>query len=826
MARLSTPIDQLKSHYTVVLVGSGYFFKNAESSLARASAKRREITVCVLERGKEFRPGDLDKNDKLIKPGEYPDTEFEALRQVQVDLPHFHSGSRTGLYDVRMNKEINVFVGCGLGGTSLVNANVCAEAEDAVFQQEEWPSGIRSPQGLAQLKDGYKNARDMLQPRRYDSKADPIKYPPLKKLIALEKSAAHLHERFDPLPINVNFDKLPNDTNHVGVEQHPCVGCGDCMTGCNYQAKNTVLMNYLPDAKNHNAEIYTEVSVRYLERKGNQWLVHYQLLNTGREKFDAPTMVVSADIVILGAGTLGSTEILLRSRDRGLSLSGKLGERFTGNGDVLGLSYNCDEEINGIGFGHRSPEGRMKVGPTITGVIDMRKQPQLGDSIVIEDGSIAGAFSSLLPAIFATAAKALGEDTDTGFKDGSREGIRALESLTLGAYRGAIRNTQTLLVMAHDDGKGRLYLEDDRLRISWPDVGKQPIFGKVKDKLKEATDALGGTYVKNPVSNQFMGQDLITVHPLGGCVMANHAGDGVVNHKGQVFSGAAGTDVYENLYVNDGAVIPRPVGVNPLLTISAVAERCCAILLQERNWTIDYAFTPRPKAEAESTEVGIRFTETMRGYCSTLVTDQAADAYERGSQQGRMEGSPIEFTLTIVSDNLDRTCSNPAAPTKLIGTVTAKAISARPMTASKGEFDHAIIDSGTHLSLISRILGFLGFGRKARGQARRLQYRMLLTSTEDKKYFFEGFKTIRDDDGPDCLADATTLALTIYDGESNQARVLCKGLLRNPAASLLRQVSSLQVTNASGIAQRWAAMLKFGRFFAGRIVDDYGANLS
>ena len=411
-------------------------------------------------------------------------------------------------------------------------------------------------------------------------RVSPNKYAPLAKLDALEKSAAHLNEPFYPLPINVNFDKLPGDTNHVGVEQHPCVGCGDCMTGCNYRAKNTVLMNYLPDAKNHNAEIFTEVSVRYLERKDNRWLVHYQLLQTGREKFDAPTMFVSADIVVLGAGTFGSTEILLRSKHRanGLSMSDKVGERFTGNGDVLGFAYNCEEEINGIGFGHRPVEGRKKVGPTITGIIDMRKKPRLEDSFVIEDGAIAGAFSSLLPAIFATAAKVLGKDTDSGFKDESKEQLRELESLTLGAHRGALRNTQTFLVMAHDDGQGRLYLDDDRLRISWPQVSSQPIFAKVEGKLKESTEALGGTYVKNPVSNQFMGQDLITVHPLGGCAMAEHAGEGVVNHKGQVFSGPTGTSVYQNLYVNDGSVIPRSIGVNPLLTISAIAERCCSLL--------------------------------------------------------------------------------------------------------------------------------------------------------------------------------------------------------------------------------------------------------
>lgn len=827
MARLSSPIGQLKSHYTVVVVGSGYGGGIAASRLARATAlDKSAITVCVLERGKEFQPGELDANDKLVKLGEYPDTEFEALRQVQVDLPQFHSGSRTGLYDVRMNKEINVFLGCGLGGTSLVNANVCAEAEDAVFQQPEWPAEIRSKEGLAELKQGYALAREMLRPTVYDAKGQPAKYVPLAKLDALEKSATHLHEPFYPLPINVNFDKLPSDTNHVGVEQHPCVGCGDCMTGCNYRAKNTVLMNYLPDAKNHHAEIFTEVSVRYLERKDNRWLVHYQLLQTGREKFDAPTMFISADIVVLGAGTLGSTEILLRSKNRpnGLSMSDKLGEHFTGNGDVLGLAYNCEDEINGIGFGHRPVEGRKKVGPTITGVIDMRKKPLLEDSFVIEDGSMAGAFSSLLPAIFATAAKVLGKDTDSGFKDESKEHLREIESLTLGAHRGALRNTQTLLVMAHDDAQGRLYLDDDRLRISWPNVSSQPIFAKVEGKLKEATEALGGTYVKNPVSNQFMGQDLITVHPLGGCAMAEHAEAGVVNHKGQVFSGPTGTSVYKNLYVNDGSVIPRSIGVNPLLTISAVAERCCSLLAADRKWEIDYKLVPLPKAPAAVSKVGIRFTESMRGYFSSQVTDNDSDSYQRGSQQGREAGSPVEFTLTIVSDNLQRLCAEEAYPSTLLGTITAKAISPLPLTASKGEFTYVAANEGPSRGLLSRLLGFLGIG-KTPVPSRRLQYRMVLTSTEGKNYYFDGFKVIRDDIGPDSLSDATTLYATIHEGETSSGRVVGKGMMWTPPASLLRQLTTLQVTNASGIAQRWDAMLKFGRFFAGRIVEAYGANL-
>ena len=83
----------------------------------------------------------------------------------------------------------------------------------------------------------------MLKPTPY-----PDSFPKLPKLQAHEKSAAHLDEKFYRPPINVTFE---DGVNHVGVEQKACKLCGDCVSGCNYSAKNTVLMNYLPDAKNH-----------------------------------------------------------------------------------------------------------------------------------------------------------------------------------------------------------------------------------------------------------------------------------------------------------------------------------------------------------------------------------------------------------------------------------------------------------------------------------------------------------------------------------------------------------------------------------------------
>ncbi len=565
MNRLSSPLDNMKPHYTVVVIGSGYGGSIAASRLARAGQ-----SVCLLERGRE------------ILPGEYPNSQPEAVSQMQADTPAGHVGSRTGLYDLHVNDEINVFVGCGLGGTSLVNANIALQAEPRVFDDPRWPQAVRHdlPTLLAQ---GYERATFMLQPVPY-----PDTFPSLLKLEAFEKSAQRLGTHCMRPPINVTFQDGPN---HAGVEQKACTLCGDCVTGCNYSAKNTVLMNYLPDAASHGAEIYTEARVRYLEPRDGGWVVHFVPADDAP---DAATRTVGADVVIVSAGTLGSTEILLRSAAQGLPVSTQLGQRFTGNGDVLGFAYNNDQPINSVGFGPHAPEGREPVGPCIAGMIDLRLQPNLEDGMSIQEGSAPGALGPLLaPALKLTAATA-GHDTDTGFIDKARELAREADSLVRGPYHGAVRHTLTFLVMCHDDAGGRMYLDDDRLRIAWPGVGSQPIFEKVNQRLTAATAALGGTYVPNPTWTDLFKHHLTTVHPLGGCAMGESAEFGVVNHKGQVFSGAAGGGVHDGLYVSDGAVIPRALGVNPLLTISALAERNMFLLAQDRNWTINYSTEPRP----------------------------------------------------------------------------------------------------------------------------------------------------------------------------------------------------------------------------------------
>lgn len=760
MNRLSTPRDQLKEHYDVVVIGSGYGGAICASRLARAGKR-----VCLLERGKEY------------LPGEFPNSEKSALQEMQIDLPDDHLGSPLGLFDLRVNEEMNVVVGCGLGGTSLINANVALRADPRLFDDQRWPSGLRRDIGSL-LEECYGHAEAMLKPTPYDDL-----YGTLPKLAALQRSAVELGASCQRPPINVCFTE---GINHVGVEQHVCVLCGDCVSGCNHGAKNTLAMNYLPDAHNHGAEIHTQIAVLRLERRAERWLIYYQPLGVGRERFASPEMFLHADVVILAAGSLGSSEILLRSREAGLAMSAMVGRRFTSNGDVVGFGYNNRRPINGIGFGDLSAEGRAAVGPCISGVIDLRDSENPDEGMVIEEGALPGALARILPLGFSTADILDGRDPQESFSKKASKWWRTLVSAVAGPYHGAVHNTQTYLVMAHDDGCGEMSLRDDRLRIDWPDVGEQPVFHRIDRTLIKATRATGGDYIANPLWSKQLGHRLVTVHPLGGAAMAENAEHGVVNHKGQLFCSTAGDDIYRDLYVCDGSIMPRSLGVNPLLTISALAERCAALIAGDRGWSIDYRLPSSP-AEVRSPTLGIRFTETMAG---TLT-----------AKEGRA-ASDFRFILTIESDDMEAMLTSPGHRAALTGTVTAPLLDSEPLTVNAGTFALFIKASDAV-------------------ETKEMVYRMTMASSGGDHYFMEGVKRIHDDPGFDLWQDTTTLFITVRQHDK-EGPVVATGVLRIAAEDFMRQLTTMQLFNARNKREELEGLARFGRFFAGSLFDSYG----
>ncbi len=580
MPRLSSPIADLEDHYDVVIVGSGYGGAVAASRLARARTRKNgRLKICVLERGRELQPGD------------YPDTPSQVAAETQIDMPGRHFRSRTGLYDLRINRDMNVFLGCGLGGTSLINANVALRPEPWVFEDPAWPFAVRTDRD-ARLAEGFELACKMLGAAPYKDQAN---IPRLAKLEALERAARPLRGKypgrgFSRPRLTVNFEdragKFRGRAGSIDVEQHKCQLCGDCVSGCNYGAKNTLLMNYLPDARAHGAEMFTEIGVRRLDRLHERWRVHYEHLNAGREKFGPSEMSLTADIVILAAGTLGSTEILRRSQQEGvgvgLTLSGNVGVGFSANGDMLALAYNTAEPVNGVGAGRSRPVRGEPVGPCITGMIELG-DPAARDRMLIEEGSIPGAVAKLLPVVIGGAVLLYGGDGQAPIRESLREEGRRLMRYLRGPYRGALRNTLLYLVVGHDSAEGRMDLEGDRLRISWPGADREENYIVAERRLREVTRELRGVYLKNPFNP-------ITVHPLGGCRMGDNADSGVVDDEGRVFAGCTGSRPAPGLYVCDGSVVPRSLGVNPLLTITALAERMCMLMADDpaHGWTIDY----------------------------------------------------------------------------------------------------------------------------------------------------------------------------------------------------------------------------------------------
>lgn len=547
---LSISWEQRKSSYKFAIIGSGY---GGSIMAARISAAlQQQHSVCILERGKEWSIGD------------FPDDVPGILSNTRSDL------NTLGLYEFLVYDDISVIKGSGLGGTSLINANVAIVPDREVFERTGWPKGIR----YEEMQPYYDRARGMLAAAPVPDAMN------LLKVKALEKRAQQLGQHAVALNLAVNF--LVDGPNVHGVIQHPCTKCGDCVTGCNFSAKNTLYMNYLPLAAKNGADIFTQVKVEWVEKLNNGgWRIHGQRTDGLTEN----SFTLEAQNVVLSAGAINSPEILLRSEMHGLKVSPALGTGFSGNGDFFGLAYNGDDPTDVLGYGNEvpAPDESKPPGPSIVGVIQYNAAAPLEQRITVEDFSFPSGYVQAAKAVFAAIR---GETTTVGNEAQRNQRILTDFDLTSGHSRnGALNHTMLYLVMGQDDARGTMNFDapwfepDGRMTIEWDNAGQQIVFTRMNEELRRHARALGSSFISNPTWNVFNSKHLVTAHPLGGCPMGEDYLHGAVDEFGRVFSADGG--IHEGLFVADGSVIPSALGVNPFLTISALTERMAERKIRE-----------------------------------------------------------------------------------------------------------------------------------------------------------------------------------------------------------------------------------------------------
>ncbi len=517
-----------------IVIGSGFGGAIAACRLAESGRK-----VLVLERGPKRKP--------------------EQFPRLGAGLSSWLWNSRwDGFFDLRMFRRIATLTSSGVGGGSHIYANVHLRAPERSFR-EGWPKGM-GPDTLAPY---YERAEKMLGVR------------PLPDGIALEKTRAYTNvarrlgaDVFRP-NLAVYFgdgsDPGPNpatryDTDPYGhgidTRQAPCRMCGECDIGCTTNSKNTLDLNYLAVAsQKHGAEIRPGTEVITLRPRDGGYRVSFRDRRTG--EIDHRW----APLVVMAAGTVNTNELLLRARDEFATLpnlSKTLGDHFSGNGDFLAATLNAKEPVNAW---H---------GPTITLAI---RHIDDKHHFYLEEGGFSPDLAFIVGAMrpkseyltkFVKGPVGYAARLSWFYKEVAR---MTGDNTTL--EQRLPNSTMIFLGMGQDGSDGKLHLRKrfgrrPGLDIEWDHTNTRPLIQQMETELKKVSKELGGQYVSNPMWS-LLGR-LITVHPLGGCGISDDKSQGVLDPYGEVWG-------YPNLFVTDGAAIPRGIGPNPSLTISAVAER-------------------------------------------------------------------------------------------------------------------------------------------------------------------------------------------------------------------------------------------------------------
>jgi len=585
------PIDLL-------IVGSGYGAAIAAGTLAGCTQRAREgedermQRVVILERGREY------------LPGMFPSRMADLATQVRGrGLGQSRTGE--GLFDIRASSNVGVVIANGLGGGSLINAGVMEIPKPEVFDLR-WPASMRPRSALQPF---YKCARKVLGGadghglNTIGRHAD-LKKAPLKKTAALRNMS---RARFREAAITVAMEQK-STTGRVTLDA--CKLCGDCATGCNHNAKESLDTNLLARAHQRGAEIYCGGTVLNLKRSGKCWQVRIAHTDKKLRMKEGKPIWLKARKVILAAGTLGSTEILQRSAadPRGPQFSARLGSRFSGNGDMIcfGYDYRDAGQSNAIAD-ETQPPAKRRVGPTITGVLDVTlpidhthpgsKASQVAQNIVIEELAVPGPLRRLTEQAVTTTNilhSLSGYDWSCHAPGYPRDDAFAI-------HPQKISDTAIFAAMGDDGSCGEVAWtgdsedeDDGHVEPRWPDDAEVDVATPQADMIAKLARRAGfrGRTMANPLWRLLPpGMDflvdgqrgpLASAHPLGGCPIGASKDEGVVDEHGQVFNAKGG--LHPDLYVLDGAIIPSALQTNPALTIAAVALRAARHLRREWKW--------------------------------------------------------------------------------------------------------------------------------------------------------------------------------------------------------------------------------------------------
>ena len=590
---LMDDVAESDTHCDVLIIGSGYGGAVAAARLSGSMVlddtghPSRPAKIWLLERGAEHQPGD------------FPSRFAELAGHVRISRQDGAAarGRPLGLFDVRVGPDVSALVANGLGGGSLINAGVMERPERGVFGSD-WPADIT----LDSLDAHYETALSMLA-------ASPIPEPRrLPKFVTLDALLAP--QSAVPCSLSIHWS---DQRSAADIPMKACTLCGDCLTGCNQGAKGSLDTNYLALAHQRGVQMFCGVAVEHLT-PGEPWQVTWHPTDRAHLGRAAAPKKLRARCVVLAAGTLGSTEILLRSAPQGLAVSGALGQRFSMNGDGLAAGVGHAQPVRATADQETDPadpEAR-KIGPTITGL--GRVKPTEGSPFTIEEFAVPAGLRQVFGEIVKT--------------------LAAVRDITLPGHDPAactdddIQHMSLYGLMGDDGAAGRLSLPaaaanpavEAGLRIHWSAAANLPLHKGTAGWLDDVGAALP---IAVPVQGGQAPAMALTVHPLGGCGMGSDIDGGVVDSMGRVFRPpGAGTKTYAGLAVLDGAIIPTALRINPALTIAALAERAMPALMSD--WKLAAAPADAAKAapperpqrkrrELPAADVAWMLRETMQG---------------------------------------------------------------------------------------------------------------------------------------------------------------------------------------------------------------------